>query len=309
MIARLGLAGVLALLLLGLMSLPHVSRAQFNGCKAGFCSPVAVAAGYSGPGDVVSGALAWWGFRCYNAAYSGNVADIWDSSTGSTTETLLTCSAGGTVNQTINSLATTCAVACSVKQMYDQSGAASCSSAACNLSQATNSRRPALTTSCQNSKPCLVCAGSLIFVSDPVALTQAQPFTISAVGERTGAFSSFGDIYSNDSGGTQVGFSNSANNALEYAGTVQSATAADSAWHSLQFVINGASSLIYVEGTSTSASPGAATLASGGHGICADNNNGGNPATGNVTEVGIWGAFSPSQASAMTANQRAYWGF
>jgi hypothetical protein len=43
--------------------------AQFNGCKVGFCNPATVTT-YQGPGDVVSGATAWYGLRAYNAAYA-----------------------------------------------------------------------------------------------------------------------------------------------------------------------------------------------------------------------------------------------
>ena len=37
---------------------------------------------YVGPGDIVSGALAWWGLRAYSAAYAnsnGPIMDITDS--------------------------------------------------------------------------------------------------------------------------------------------------------------------------------------------------------------------------------------
>ena len=48
---------------------------------------VSVAAAYTGPGDVVSGALGWWGLRAYNMAYatgSNNAANIRRASDNST---------------------------------------------------------------------------------------------------------------------------------------------------------------------------------------------------------------------------------
>src|SRR5437879_10288669 len=96
------------------------------------------AAAYSGPGDVVSGAFAWWGMLCYSNAYSGNVADITDAATGNTTGTRLQCSFGivsalvsgsactFVTGNACSSLATTCATACNVVTLYDQSGNTNC---------------------------------------------------------------------------------------------------------------------------------------------------------------------------------------
>ena len=53
---------------------------------------VSVAAAYTGPGDVVSGALGWWGLRAYNMAYatgSNNAANIRRASDNSTTNIVI----------------------------------------------------------------------------------------------------------------------------------------------------------------------------------------------------------------------------
>src|SRR6185312_1795341 len=89
---------------------------------AGSSAKAAAVAGYQGPGDVVSGALAWWGLRCYSAAYTGKVAEIWDASTGTTSNTTMSCATGGVITfststgctaggATCQPLATTCSVA------------------------------------------------------------------------------------------------------------------------------------------------------------------------------------------------------
>src|SRR6185312_8922435 len=102
--------------------------------------------GYTGPLDVIGSAKLIVSVRCASTSYTGNVMDVWDSATGSTTETLITCSSGGVLNTSSPSaLATTCASGCNVKTWYDQSGQTNCSgSTACNFTQATNANRPAL---------------------------------------------------------------------------------------------------------------------------------------------------------------------
>lgn len=134
---------------------------------------------YTGPGDVAgwSGAYGYWGLRCYNAAYAGNVADVWDKATGTTTHTLLTCSAGGTVNQTINSLATTCAVACVVKQLYDQVGSQ-------QLTVPGGLNPPDLVLNIVGGLPAMFFDGSAtstLLTSTSVATTQAQPLTVAGI--------------------------------------------------------------------------------------------------------------------------------
>jgi hypothetical protein len=169
-------------LALALAFFPAIASAQLSGGLM-FPGPgmPAASASYTGPIDINGAAFALWSTRCSSNSYTGNVADIWDSATGSTTETLLTCSVGGVLNQTIHSLATTCASGCKVKTLYDQSGASKCSAAVCDLVEAANATRPTVTTSCQNSKICLVFNGSACMATANTVTTQAQPYTVSAV--------------------------------------------------------------------------------------------------------------------------------
>src|SRR5262249_30281083 len=142
---------------------------------------------------VASGWIVFWGFRCIDASYSGNVADIWDSATGSTTETQLTCSAGGTVNETVNPLATTCASGCNVKQITDQVGT-NCGGP-CNINQTTNANRFTLTQSFSGGRPCATSTGHpKIMTPAPNNLTGSQPLTISWVGKQTSTAAN-GTIY------------------------------------------------------------------------------------------------------------------
>jgi hypothetical protein len=264
--------------------------------------PTTVAGGYTGPGDVVSGATAWWGLRCYNSAYTGNVADVWDAATGSTTETLLTCSSGGTINQTINTLATTCAVACRIKTLYDQTGNGH------NATQATNSGRPTFTLSGLGSLSVatFVAANQTILVSNSIA-TGAQPYTTSGVYKNTNAGQS-PFLSGTSSGIPQMGAGISANNAYIYAGSVANAAATDSSFHAVQGVFSGASSVLYIDGTSNSVSAGTSTATT-------FFNIGSDDGTthfmdGAGGEVGIWPiGFSGTQQANMNSNQHTYWGF
>src|SRR5215472_2788662 len=69
--------GGLALLILGLWCLapegvPHV-KAQFSDqCADGFCGSGATTAVFKGEGDIVPGALAFWGLQAYTQATRGN---------------------------------------------------------------------------------------------------------------------------------------------------------------------------------------------------------------------------------------------
>jgi hypothetical protein len=265
--------------------------------------------GYTGPGDIVSGALAWHGLRCYSTSYTGNIADIWDAATGSTTETVLGCNAGGTiVVKSGSALATTCASGCNVKTLYDQSGGNNCSGA-CDITEATNSSRPTFTQNCIGSLPCLTfAAASLNALKSANSLSsQSQPYTISGVLERTASFTTQMSVYG-DASCNQIFFTSTANTVGMFAqSSVVSATATDSANHAGQFVFNGASSSIDVDGTTTSSlNPG--TSAIGGAQLWMGAGCGGT--TGNIYEAGLWsGAFSSGQQTSMNTNQHSYWGF
>lgn len=118
---------VLAVLLLG---------AALAGARAQFFTTMGGASGapasYTGPGDVVSGAKAFWGLRAYNAAYatgSNKAVQVTRTSDSETCDVLIN-SSGNLGNTTGCSgadsgvtIATFCnATTCNVKKFYDQSG-------------------------------------------------------------------------------------------------------------------------------------------------------------------------------------------
>lgn len=256
---------------------------------------------YTGPGDIATFEV-WAGLRCYSSTYSGNVAQVWDAATGTTLETLLTCSSGGTINQTINPLSTTCTAGCVVKILYDQTGGGF------NLTQSTLALMPTYTANCIGStKPCMTLTTSQV-LSAASGLGQFQPYSFSMVAERTSGFTQFTDVMGGlPSGNAQFGFNTSTNAALSFASAVVSAPATDSTFHGMQALFSGASSTINIDGSSTSVNPGTNGIA--GDAPClgkCPNNNGSTIA---VTEIGIANGDISSNFAALNTNQHSYWGF
>lgn len=165
------------------------------------------AAAYTGPIDINGAAYAFWSTRCGAAAYSGNIVEVWDSATGSTTQTILGCDgAGNIVVKSGSALATTCASGCRVKTLYDQSGSSKCSGA-CDMAQATNANRPTFNTSLLSGKSGMVFSGTQCLQAPAISSAQAQPYTMSAVYNPTG-LSGVGDLVGDTAGGSIEFFHN-----------------------------------------------------------------------------------------------------
>lgn len=255
---------------------------------------------YTGPGDIVSFS-SWYGLRCYATAYSGNVAAVWDSATGTTVETLLTCSSGGTINQTINPLSTTCTVGCVVKTLYDQAGGGF------DLTQSTLANMPTYTANCVGTtKPCMSFISAQLLVAGS-GWAQFGSLSFSMVAERTSGFNAFTDVLgTSPNGNVQFGFYSSAATSFLFGGTVATVVTTDSAFHGMQGLINGASSKINIDGTSNTVSAGGSSVASDA--LCMGKcTNGGNPF--NVTEAGAANGDISAFFAALNTNQHAYWGF
>lgn len=267
----------------------------------------AAAPAYTGPGDVVSSALAWWGLRAYNAAYatgSNPCIDVCDSTSvlaNPPTTTINVLSNGNLDVTTIASLGYYPNVG--LLKIYDQTGNG------WHLTQTIDHvRRPLITLSAIGSLPGITFSGSnsqgLINVS---SFSQAQPYTISAVAA--------GDTAANQSIFTN---GNTTYNGLYmdvivevYAGTVLSGSAV-SGTQAIQGIFNGGSSVAYVNGSSTSGNAGSTAWSSTGANQALDlgNDDGSGTMKGNIYEVGIWGSgFNGTQQSNMNSNQRTYWGF
>ncbi len=286
-----------------------VLLAPFCDIKAQILGPIlygkAQATTYVGPGDIVA-AYAWWGLRCYSTSYAGNVADIYSPADAS--HTLLTCSSGGVLNETLQALSITCAISCTVKTLYDQSGNTNCLSATpCDLAQATEASRYSVTLNCQNSHPCIALTPTPNMRTVPTG-TITIPFVASMVAIRTSNFTTPSNIFGSGTGLLQLGFNNSANQVFGRDGSQINVTAADSAWHAVQFLANDTSSAVYVDGANTTGSAGSGSqtgsLCLGDSSHCIQN-----APNGNFAEGGIYNSDISANFSALNANQHTYWGF
>ena len=268
--------------------------------RAGPCGTTA----YSGPGDVVSGASAWWGLRAYSSATKGNrIANICNSTGGvdvacadissdSTTGALAPATIGGITCPGAN---------CTVKVLYDQTGNG------VDLTQTTIANRPALTASCIGALPCMTGNGSSTQISNlGAAPSLSQPITISSVANNTGGAGSEAAITGIAGGGITQRFRFDSDVGV-YAGAFLTAAAATGTWFSVTCVVNSASSDDVINGTSNTGDAGANAGASN---IYLFDDSFGAPLAGKVTEAGWWpSGFSAGNKTAMSANQRAYWAF
>ena len=185
---------------------------------------------------------------------------------------------------------------------YDQSGHGN------DVSQATAANQPSLNQSCVNSLPCAVFAGSQ-YLTVALGAGVSQPFTWTGVFERTATFSVTQNIYSwGNPPLSAVQFYNSPNTGLfNIGGTSFSFTMSDSVWHSTQAIANAASSVVAVDGTTTSGTvasgptPTATAIGTRGGGAS-------NSFWGNLTEVAYWSGALSGNGSAVCHNERLYYG-
>lgn len=258
-------------------------------------------AGYQGPGDVFStSAVAWYSCaRAYNNAYAvalSAACDVVDSATGA-----ITCTyhfqASGFVNPSeCNGVGQSCQTACKVKQAYDQTGNTR------HATQATLASMPSLTFSSTptGTLPAMTCSGVLVLASANV--TQAQPYTMSAVLKVTTGGAAGGAI--GGSTGQYIGQPASANNlTVNTAGVALNAAATDNTWYSLQGLANGTgtSSAINVNGADATGSAGTGALSAIPIRLCRA---GGNEFIGLIAEAGMWGASTnATNRNAISSNQ------
>jgi len=309
---RLALAVVLtALLSFAALQTP---RAQFNGCSAGFCSPAkAATASYQGPGDITSGAIAFYSAgRAYNAAYAasnGNLADLVATGNGTAVCTLKALSTGY-VNLTSSACAgqtpaAACAAAnggtCSITKLYDQTGTGN------HVVQATLANMPALTFNAQNGLPCPAGTNNAATqLATAGSITQAQPFTFIAVANRTGSVTTNQFIFDNSAAQNFLRFSAAANSVVAGSNTGVTLTANDNAFHAMLAVANGAiSSLFAVDSSANISTSTLGTFGLASNQFYMGRNTGVGLLSGFVCEAGIWPADLNASYQAMLANMRS----
>lgn len=294
---------LLAFLIAALLCLPVAASAWWQSVQQ--VGVVTGGATYIGPGDIVSGATSFYSCgRAYTAAYANGTNPLCDVvlTTGGAAACTIRAATNGFADQTgsycagSTTLASACTGGCSITKMYDQSGNSR------DISQATIASMPTLTLGALNSLPCAtgsIAKGLLTAAS----LTLAQPFTFTAVAERTGSFTLQLQIYANGAGGApNAAYSTSTNTVRETGGSVITATASDSAFHALQFILNNTSSQITVDTTQGTLSAGGT---SGFTSTFALMNTSGLSAgmAGFMCEAGIWpSALNATQQTDMNTN-------
>jgi hypothetical protein len=265
---------------------------------------------YTGPGDVVSGAAAWWGLRAYNGTYAaslGKIANVCTPSDVTCADVKANASGNfnlaGTPSLTCNNSTSIC----TIKTFYDQIGGGCTGAVACDLVQATIASRAVLTINAVASLPCATFSGSASYsVMNTFAASSAAPNTWSSVGEHTD--SSRGDFLENNND-NMFNYWPSTNTFGMYGGTELDATAADSSFHSLTTIFNGASSKNVPDGSATSGNAGASSITTGGSPSIGFAGGGTNKFV--FCEGGLWTgvSFNAGQLTSMSSNQHTYWGF
>jgi hypothetical protein len=262
---------------------------------------------YTGPGDIASGAAAWWGLRGYSAAYSTGsnpAVDLVDQA-GNNPITINILSNGNLDVGSINAWVTAHSVTTiTVKKLYDQTGNAN------HVSQTVLSQMPTLVLNVLGALPAIfyfsssaqVLTGSTL----PVA---AYPIWCSYVAERTGNTIANNQVINTNAGGAfaQFGFRQNVTSVYEYAGAIPLASASDNAFHAVQNYISGAGASnldsIYVDGVNTGGLNAGTSVPTGSVVV------GDTAMNGYILEAGLWGSDQTSKNSAMNSNQHTYWGF
>lgn len=269
------------------------------------------ASGYTGPGDIVSGAYLWWGLRGYRSSYSGSAVNVCTPTDAACAD--ITISNGTLVIPGALSGCNNSGSICTIRTWYDQSGSTNCVAAACDITQATEaSRSPLIVPGAANGCPtaAMYCAGPApaFYVSAANMSSTVQPFSFAWAAARVGSFTTQQSIVATLSSAlTNAGFQNVANTLFCNSGAVGTkASVADSAFHAVQMVFSGVSSTIAADGSTSTVSCG-----TNGFGITTLGTIRGMGLTNsNMLEFGAWsGAFSAAQISSLNTNTHNYWGF
>jgi hypothetical protein len=257
------------------------------------------------PLDTLAPAAGAYSFRKLRTAYAGPAMKL-RRTTGGTQDIGLT--AGGDFD-TAAASAFCAATTCFVDTWYDQSGNTG------NVVQATTTAQPTYVADCGNGKPCIQASGAQ---SAPKLVTAANltPATgktsLNAVARRNVQSSAYcypvsvGDgfpgnqLYIDGGGGSSAW-------ALTDGTSFLTATPAEGVFHAVIGLINGAGSLIGIDGAETTGTvaggvtprPIVTGMMTGSGGVCS------------WTEAVVWDnyALTPPERTALVANQRVYWGF
>jgi hypothetical protein len=290
-------------------------------CGSSFTITVA-AGGYQGPGDIAT-FNQFFGFRSYSAAKAAanfkmfrlsrtdtHACDILAATNGYPGNAS-NCSSGGDDGIAV---ATWCAsTTCTVTEMYDQSGALSCTGGtACDLTSANGSGGIVYTPNAINTYACGYDNGTSRIIQSSNAFTTAggQPFSYEGIANRsTGQGSNLNVVLATTSGstyGTSLLFEGT-NTVTLYNVTGITATAADGSWHALLALYNGTSNKIDVDGTTATGGSGTPSYPTGSSVNMWSFGNA-NYMVGTICEAGTMAGDQSANFSALNTNMHAAYG-
>lgn len=193
------------------------------------------------------------------------------------------------------------ATTCKVITWYDQSGNTA------NLTQGTDANRPSLVFNCLGVNPCVRFSSNTISIAAAGNITPATGLvSINVTANRssgTGAFTLLRENAINNRMSSPASINTW--QIVGGGGGLLTGVAADTAWHSATGIINGASSVLSIDGTQTSGTVTGNTTA-GAPSIV-----GAASTTGDVLSAVVIDnvALSASAISMINSSQHAWWGF
>jgi hypothetical protein len=203
---------------------------------------------YTGPGDISSGAYAWYGLRGYSAAYASpgtNCAiDIKDQAGANPLTCIAILSNGNLDVATIAAWVTAHSVTTiKVSKLYDQSGNSF------HMAQATLSVMPVLTLNADGTLPLLTFSTSVLAAG---GYNIVAPYTTSFVNTYTGGGT--GLFYFEDNVGEQVRYNGNTTLTLN---NMLSSTIGSNSFNAVQGLFTGGSGSLDVNGSASTGSTGA----------------------------------------------------
>src|SRR5262245_56688853 len=265
---------------------------------------------YTGPGDVVSGSIAWWGLRAYSQAKIGTNAIRLRASGDSAESDFVTVSGGGLDLTGISNFQTTHGGNLFVVKIYDQTGTGN------DVQQTAAGAQPPFSFNALGSFPAIQPTSAGAFLGNLCSLTNGPAQPVHAVQVTNYANSGSQGVSWFMTRPPSIGGHNDQGGAANLVGGFTSAnfsaTASDNSHHAVQILYNSASSEVYVDGSATT---GLDCGSSAGLATTTDlsllaQNTGGQSWFGKFHELGIWpGTFTSGNKSSLNSNQHNYWGF
>jgi hypothetical protein len=260
-----------------------------------------VAPTYTGPGDVIAGATAWWGLRAYSAAAIGSNAVRIIRASDSTQQNFVTLADGSVDVASITSFLN--ATTGKVVTLFDQTGNGF------DATQATDANRPTIALNVVNGQPVVRGGAGLLLQSGVTVSNYSAPNSFSSVVKRTGATSSQASWAGDTNNNFLLQYKDAANTVRMWSGSfVENANATEGSWHTVHCLNNGASSSVVVDGgTPATGDTGGGTIGSGTAFIVCNDGFTTNY-LGDLVEHGVWPGDKSASFNNLDANQGTYWG-